>query len=145
MKLVLVGVSIFLLVSAGTRGGGGDLDASIDSMDLSRNSAGGARNEADIAAIDKVWRGLKQALESNDLTRVGQFFTESSRSRYVTLYSYLGSRMADVPSTWSSITAIELTENMAMYAYVQDDPAGEHMYRVVFVRVPNKGWRIQEM
>lgn len=150
MRLDSAIVALYLLVAVENAVGCVTQESEVlhqtDSLSTSRNpEAEDVADETDLAAVETVWKGLKESMEANDLQLVGQYFTEASRDRYVTLYGYLGSEMAEVPSTWSKFTAIELTDNIAVFAFIQTEPSGDRMYRVVFVRVPERGWLIQEM
>ena len=99
---------------------------------------------ADLDAIQGLWADFKKAHEANDRERILEAFAPWSRERYETMYSYIKD-VSDMPSRWRDFTPIERTADFYMFALLQSGPQGDRLYTVVFVRVRDVGWRIEQM
>ena len=111
------------------------------------NIAAHAENNAvdpDLNAISILWTDFKKAHEANDHDRILAAFAPHSQERYATLYSYLDDT-SSIPSLWREFTPIQRTADFYRFALIQADPNGDHLYTVLFVNVPELGWRIESM
>jgi len=111
-------------------------------------TSGGGDELADISdamTIDEAWGGFVDALNANDAELASQYFTPNSESRYYEVFSLFGNSLSSLTSDWSPLKLIELTDRIATFTLHQDEDGVDRLHTVFFVRVPNRGWRIQDM
>jgi hypothetical protein len=101
--------------------------------------------EVDVETIRTVWNEFKAALASGNLELAVTFFSRSSRERHKALLERMGSSLTEWPSTWSELTPIDIGDEVALFAFFQNEDGEKKVYSVVFVREPGYGWRIQQL
>ena len=100
--------------------------------------------ESDMAEIEALWISLHVAIVANDRQAALRHFNPEAREAHAELFEGMGSEFSKMANTWSDFTPVSIGEEVAIYAFDQEESEGVRGYSVMFVRHPELGWLIQQ-
>ncbi len=101
------------------------------------------------AAFRSVWKGMTDALKSNDIERALLYFCEPVRDRYRQLFTQM-KKENRLDVYWNNVRGLELPQYVADMAYVhaaitRADGNGKIAYEIVFLRGDLGAWKVYEL
>jgi hypothetical protein len=101
------------------------------------------KDEMDTLLKDK-WMGMKEGLQSGDITTTLKYFAEGSQERYQGIFTALQDNLAEIAANMQEIGLIYVKDGIAKYRIRRQEEAGEITYYIYFQLDKDGLWKIRQ-
>lgn len=90
------------------------------------------------------WKGMKEGLQSGDITTALTYFAEGSQERYHGIFNALQGNLAEIAANMQEIGLIYIKDGIAKYRIRRQEEAGEITYYIYFQLDTDGLWKIRQ-
>lgn len=90
------------------------------------------------------WTGMKEGLQSGDITTTLKYFAEGAQERYQGIFTALQDNLAEIAASMQEIKPIYVKDGVAKYRIRRQEDAGEITYYIYFQLDKDGLWKIRQ-
>jgi PKD repeat protein len=100
-------------------------------------------NKDDMDGIFKmIWKGMKNSLSNQDITRAMTYFTDSSKNSFTSQFAAVGSALSTAVANIGDVNRVKIEEDFSEYEFKTQRNGDTYSFQVIFNRDTDGMWRI---